>query len=118
VLCRRLRELVRRRPRFGYRRLTRQLSREGWPVNSKRVLRLCRKEGLKVRKKVRKNRPPGASRNACPITRAERRNPVWAWDFAFDRTASGTTLKWLPILDESTRECLTLKVPEASPAKM
>lgn len=63
-----------------------------------------------MRKKVRKNRSPGASANACPIRRAERRNQVWAWDFVYDRTASGTTLKWLSILDEYTRECLTLKV--------
>ena len=28
----------------------------------------------------------------------------------FDHTSSGTTLKWLSIVDESTRECLTLKV--------
>lgn len=37
-------------------------------------------------------------------------NDVWTWDFVFDRTESGTTLKWLSILDEYTRECLALKV--------
>jgi transposase InsO family protein len=35
---------------------------------------------------------------------------VWCWDFVFDRTASGGTLKWLSIVDEFTRECLCLKV--------
>ncbi|HUQ70610.1 MAG TPA: IS3 family transposase [Planctomycetaceae bacterium] len=110
ALCRRLRELVRRRPRFGYRRLTAVLRREGWPVNAKRVHRLCRKEGLKVRRIRRKTRAVGCSTNACHLRQATHPDHVWCWDFAFDRTESGTTLKWLSILDEYTRECLALKV--------
>lgn len=110
ALGRRLRELVRRRPRFGYRRLTAVLRREGWLVNAKRVHRLCRREGLKVRRIRRKTRSPGCSMNACHARQAERKDHVWCWDFAFDRTDSGTTLKWLSILDEYTRECLSLKV--------
>jgi transposase InsO family protein len=43
------------------------------------------------------------------VRRAERKDHVWTWDFAFDRTTSGTTLKWLSIIDEHTRECLALK---------
>jgi transposase InsO family protein len=35
---------------------------------------------------------------------------VWAWDFVFDRTANGRSLKWLSIVDEYTRECLALEV--------
>jgi transposase InsO family protein len=35
---------------------------------------------------------------------------VWTWDFVFDRTTSGSALKWLSIVDEFTRECLALKV--------
>jgi len=110
ALCRRLREVVRRRPRFGYRRLTAILKREGWHVNAKRIHRLCRKEGLKVRRTVRKKRALGQSANACHVRRAERKNHVWTWDFVFDRTTRGTTLKWLSIVDEHTRECLSLKV--------
>ena len=110
ALCRRLRELVRRRPRFGYRRLTALLRREGWAINAKRVQRLCRKEGLKVRRSLRKTRATGASANACHLRRAERKDQVWCWDFAFDRTTGGTTLKWLSIIDEHTRECLALRV--------
>ncbi len=110
ALCRRLRELVRRRPRFGYRRLTAVLRREGWVVNVKRVHRLCRREGLKVRRIPRKPRAVGCSTNACHLRQAAHKDHVWCWDFAFDRTGSGTTLKWLSILDEYTRECLALKV--------
>jgi putative transposase len=32
-------------PRYGYRRVTRQLQREGWPVNHKKVARLMRQKG-------------------------------------------------------------------------
>lgn len=110
ALCRRLREIVRRRPRFGYRRLTAVLRREGWTVNAKRIHRLCRKEGLKVPRTLRKRRAIGGSANACHVRQAEHKDHVWTWDFAFDRTLGGTTLKWLSIVDEYTRECLTLKV--------
>ena len=110
ALCRRLREIVRKRPRFGYRRLTAVLRRDGWSVNAKRVHRLCRKEGLKVRRTFRKTRAIGVPANACHVRKAERKNDVWTWDFVFDRTRSGSALKWLSIVDEFTRECLALKV--------
>jgi transposase InsO family protein len=109
-IIRRMHELVRRHPRFGYRRITAMLRAEGFGVNFKRVYRLWRREGLKVPKKPRKKRRLGTSENACHRRRAERMNDVWCWDFAFDRTTSGSSLKWLSIVDEYTRECLVLKV--------
>ena len=109
-LVARMLELVRQRPRFGYRRIAALLRAEGWSVNVKRVYRLWRREGLKVPRKIRKRRGLGTSGNACHVRRAEHRDHVWTWDFVFDRTTSGTTLKWLSIVDEYTRECLALKV--------
>lgn len=109
-LVARMLELVRERPRFGYRRIAVLLQQEGWGVNVKRVYRLWRREGLKVPKKTRKRRGKGTSANACHVRRAEHKDHVWTWDFVFDRTTSGTTLKWLSIVDEFTRECLMLKV--------
>jgi putative transposase len=49
----RLRDLASTRIRYGYRRLTVLLRREGWPVNTKRVYRLYREEGLGLRMKKR-----------------------------------------------------------------
>lgn len=60
--------------------------------------------------KKRKHRRLGTSANSCDRRRAERQDDVWTWDFVFDRTASGSQLKWLSIVDEYTRECLALKV--------
>lgn len=37
--------------RYGYRRITALLQREGWRVNAKRVERIWRREGLKVPQK-------------------------------------------------------------------
>lgn len=110
ALVTRMPELVRVHPRFGYRRIAALLRREGFPVNFKRVYRLWRQEGLKVPRKQRKKRRLGHSENGCQRHRAERRNHVWCWDFIFDRTASGSSLKWLSVIDEFTRECLVLKV--------
>lgn len=110
ALVKRMLELVRRRPRFGYRRIAALLRREGWRANPKRIYRLWRRERLKVPKKKRKRRSLGMSENACHCRRAERKDHVWTWDFVFDRTTSGSALKWLSIVDEFTRECLCLKV--------
>jgi len=45
----RLKEVAAVRIRFGYRRLTVLLRREGWKVNAKRIYRLYRQERLAVR---------------------------------------------------------------------
>ena len=54
-LLARMLELVREHPRYGYRMITGRLRAEGWRVNSKRVYRLWRSEGLKVPSSPLKN---------------------------------------------------------------
>jgi len=110
ALVKRLRVLAGQRPRFGYRRIAALLRRESWRASASRVLRLWRREGLKVPVKRRKKRAIGTSAEACHIRRAEGKDHVWCWDFVFDRTVAGSPLKWLSIVDEHTRECLALKV--------
>ena len=106
----RIKELAREHPRYGYRRITALLRREGWSVNRKRVHRLWRREGLKVPQVQRKRRRLGHSENSCIRRRSERPNHVWSYDFLYDQTADGRQLKILPIVDEYTRECLTIEV--------
>jgi transposase InsO family protein len=77
-------------------------------VNVKRVHRLWKREGLKVPKKQRKKRPIGGVKRSRH--RATHKDHVWAWDFIFDRTTQGRSLKWLSLVDEYTRECLALEV--------
>ena len=95
-------------PRYGYRRIRALLEREGWSVSRKQVQRIRRKEGLKVRPK-----PPRIPRQGVSTglpTQATHRNDVWTWDFIFDRTDKGSTLKMLTMLDEYTRQCLAIRV--------
>jgi putative transposase len=110
ALVKRMLCLVRERPRFGYRRIAALLRAEAWRASDTRVRRLWRREGLKVPQKKRKRRRLGKSENGCHRRRAEHKDHVWCWDFVFDHTTSGSTLKWLSIVDEYTRECLALKV--------
>jgi putative transposase len=110
ALVKRMFELVRQRPRFGYRRIAALLRKEFWRASATRIYRLWRREGLKVPNKKRKRRRLGKSENGCHRRCAEFKDHVWCWDFVFDHTTSGSTLKWLSIVDEYTRECLCLKV--------
>ena len=95
-------------PRYGYRRIRAILEREGWSVSRKQVQRIRRKEGLKVHPKPQLIPRQGVS-TGLP-TQATHRNHVWTWDFIFDRTDKGSTLKMLTMLDEYTRQCLAIRV--------
>lgn len=86
-------------------------------MNDKRVLRLWRREGLKVPKKTRKKRRLGHVGNGGTRRRAQRPNEVWSYDSLFDQTADGRPLKILPIVDEYTRECLVMVVGRRLTAK-
>jgi transposase InsO family protein len=87
-------------------------------VNRKRVYRLWRREGLRVPQKARKRRRLGSAANGCGRFRPAHKDHVWAWDFIQDRTESGGALKWLSIVDEYTRECLTLEVRRSVTAEV
>jgi len=106
----RLRELARRRPRYGYRRLTALLREEGFCVNHKRIQRLCRDEGLRVLRRPRKRYRVGTSTVAGARLRATGPDQVWAIDFLFDQTADLRTLKILAVTDEFTKEALAIEV--------
>src|SRR5215208_842202 len=109
-LAERMVELSRENPRYGYRRVWALLRREGWPGNKKRVHRLWRKEGLKVPERQRKRRRllMGKSENGCTRRRAEHKDHVWSYDFVMDLTEDGRRLKMMPVVDEYTRECLSI----------
>ena len=96
--------------RYGYRRITALLRQEGWRVNHKRVERLWRQEGLRVPAKQPKRGRLWLAEGSLMRRRAERPRHVWSYDFVFDRTAEGRPLRILAIVDEYTRECLSLDV--------
>lgn len=109
-LVKRIVELASMYGRYGYRRITALLKREGWHVNHKRVERIWRQEGLKVPQKQPKRGRLWLNDGSCIRRRAEYANHVWSYDFVMDRTHNGRALKMLTIVDEYTRECLSIDV--------
>lgn len=94
--------------RYGYRRITAMLRSEGWRVNHKRVERIWRREGLKVPKRQPKRGRLWLNDGSCVRLRPERRDHVWAYDLMHARTHDGRAFKLLTIVDEFTRECLSI----------
>jgi len=93
-------------PRYGW-RIRALLAQEGWSVSRKQVQRVRRKEGHKVRPKPQRMPRQGVS-TGLP-TQANEPNQVWNWDFIFNRTDKGSTLKMLTMLDEYSSRYLAIR---------
>jgi transposase InsO family protein len=96
--------------RYGYRRVHALLGAEGWPVSHSRVLRIWRREGLKVPHRQPKRCRLWLNDGSCIRLSPRHRNHVWSWDFVFDRTRDGRTLKLMVVIAEFTRRCLAIHV--------
>jgi putative transposase len=103
----RLKELAAQRMRFGYRRLTAMLLREGMRANHKRVYRLYREErlGMRIRQR-RRIRWSGAVVKPA----ASQPNERWSMDFVSDCVSHGKVIRMLTIVDDCTRECPVIEV--------
>ena len=107
-LRQRLKELAAKRMRFGYRRLTAMLVREGIEVNHKRVYRLYREEGLAMRIRQRRRiRWKGAVNQAG--SNQSRMNGGRSI-FVSDCVSTGRVIRMLTMVDDYTRECPTIEV--------
>ena len=95
-------------PRSTYRYVPKRLTDRPSGSTSKQVKRIRRREGLKVREKPKKIPRRGIS-TGLP-TQATHRHHVWTWDFIFDRTDNGRTLKMMTLLDEYSRPSLAIQV--------
>ncbi len=96
--------------RYGYRRITALLRRDGWTVNVKRVERIWRREGLKVPARQPKRARLWLNDGSCLRLRPERPDHVWSYDFVEHRTHNGRKYRMLNVIDEFTRECLAIRV--------
>lgn len=96
--------------RYGYRRITALLNRDGWHVNVKRVYRIWRREGLKVPQKQPKRGRLWLNDGSCVRLRPAHKGHVWSYDFVQDRTHDGKVYRMLCVIDEYTRECLAIRV--------
>ena len=96
--------------RYGYRRITALLRREGWRVNHKRVERIWRREGLKVPPRQPKRGRLWLNDGSCVRLRPEYPEHVWSYDFMRECTHNGRPFRILNVIDEYTRECLATRV--------
>ena len=103
----RLKELAAKRMRFGYRRLTAMLVREGITANHKRVYRLYREEGLAMRIRQRRRMRWTSAVSSAAATRANQR---WSIDFVSDCVSTGRVIRMLTVVDDCTRECPAIEV--------
>jgi len=101
----RLRALAGERKRFGYLRLAVLLRREGLHYNLKKIYRIYREEGLMVKRRKGRKRAIGTR---LPRPRPDQINQVWSLDFVSDALSDGRRFRILGVMDQYSRECLTL----------
>ncbi len=101
----RLRALAGERRRFGYRRLSLLLQREGLAPNHKKLRQVYAEEQLQVRRRGGRKRALGTR---LPIALPEAPNQRWSLDFVSDTLTDGRRFRGLCVVDDFTRECLAL----------
>jgi putative transposase len=112
-LRQRLNELAGQFRRHGYRMLHNRLVGEGWAINVKRTYRLYREHGLMVRRRRRKKLPVPERQ---PLLRPQHPNEVWSMDFLFDELANGRRIKTLTVVDDCSKEAVSIVVDTSIPA--
>lgn len=92
-----MRDWAKANQRKGFRRTWADLRAAGWVINKKKVQRLWREEGLRVKvRKIRKR----AGASTTPIAEANAPKVLWAIDFQFDSTTDGRKIKIASMVDE------------------
>lgn len=107
-----IRKILEEFPRYGYRRVTAQLQRQGIQVNRKRVYRLMKEKGLLCQQKRRfkvfttnSNHPYPIHPNRIENLAIVRMNQVWVADLTYIRIASGFVYLAV-ILDAYSRKAI------------
>ncbi len=97
---------------YGYRRVTRELARRGWPVNHKRVLRIMREEALLCQIKKHFVVVTTNSRHGFPVypnllseVTLSAPDQAWVADFTYIRLRSAFVYL-AAILDAFSRRCV------------
>jgi putative transposase len=101
----RLKELAAERRRFGWRRLKLLLARDGIRINHKKLRRLYAEERLQVRRRGGRKRALGTR---APMILPQGPNQRWSLDFASDALTDGRRFRILVVVDDFSRECLSL----------
>lgn len=102
-----IKDVAQSRPRYGYKRITAILRRDGRLINHKRVYRIYKEEGLQVKTKRRKKT---ASKKRGVLPRARGLNKIWSMDFVHDKFVDGKKFRMLTIVDHFSRESVAIEV--------
>ena len=93
--------------RYASRRLHILLKREDIVMNHKKLYRIYQEEHLTVRKRGGRKRALGPR---APMAIPQGPNQRWSLDFVSDTLVDGRRFRVLVVVDDFTRECLTLLV--------
>lgn len=113
-LVERIKAITMERRRFGYRRIGLLLKREGRVVNHKRLYRIYRNLGLKLRPRRKRGVRYVRGNDIAPVTRPNER---WSLDFVHDRLLTGRKFRCLTIVDDFTRECIAVEADFSFPSQ-
>lgn len=109
-----LQQLAFQHPSYGFRKLYAYLRREGKTWNHKKVYRVYKLLKLNKRRKGKRRLP---ARVRQPLTKQEYINESWSMDFMSDSMVSGRKFRTLNIIDDCTREALTIEIDTSLSAK-
>lgn len=107
-----IRCIAHERRRFGYRRITALIRRDGELVNPKRVYRIYCEENLKVR--IRRRKRLAVARGQMTIPSGP--NIRWSMDFTSDTLYSGRRYRTLNVVDDFSRDSLGIDVAFSIPS--
>ena len=119
----RIEQIVVEFTRYGYRRVTHQLRREGWKVNHKRVARLMREQSLQCQIKRRWVRTTDSDHgyriypNLLKGLEVSGRNQVWVADITYIRILTGF-LYLAVVLDLFSRKVIGWALSEQIDAEL
>ena len=97
-----IREIARKKRRYGYRRICEKLNKQH-VVNHKKVYRLYREMDLKYRIKTQKKRYCG---EPVPLLLPETINERWSMDFVTDRLYDSRKFRVFNLIDDCSRESI------------
>ena len=100
-----VKEIALNRPRFGYRRITVLMKRDGIKVSKNTVWSIYREESLGI-KKLTRQAAKRASRMRIVPSPATAPNERWSIDFIYDHLTSGFRIRGLSVIDQFSRKCL------------
>ena len=99
--------------RYGYRKVGQLLRIEGWCVNHKKVERIWREDGLQLPKRHKRRKRLYHHDASVIRLRPHAPNHIWSIDFVHDKLSNHRPYKMLTVIDEYTREALSVTVANA-----